>query len=150
MRVSSVLRQAQAAARTPMIRFIGKRTFPGWYPVPSLLLNACLDADSIATEATDNTPHVHPASPTNELPDSFMKYRSRAQQHGPLNSPSRSPSSSVFGGFVGGHTGASLGPVQPKQGEYFDRNELPERFKRVPWTQAEIEAIETGGASLFA
>ncbi|EEP77073.1 conserved hypothetical protein [Uncinocarpus reesii 1704] len=124
MRVTGVLRQA-AAARTPLIRFVGKRATP---------------------ESTDNAPRVHPASPTNELPDSFMKYRSRAQQHGPLNSPSRSPSY----GFIGGFSGASLGPVQPKQGEYFDRNDLPARFRRVPWTQAEIEAVETGGASLFA
>ncbi|EER26174.1 hypothetical protein D8B26_003486 [Coccidioides posadasii str. Silveira] len=125
MRVTAVLRQA-AAARTPLIKFVGKRATPA---------------------AVDSTPRVHPASPTNELPDSFMKYRSRAQQHGPLNSPSRP---SAYGGYIGGHSGASLGSVQPKQGEYFDRNDLPERFRRIPWSQAEIEAIETGGASLFA
>ncbi|KMU88632.1 hypothetical protein CIHG_06571 [Coccidioides immitis H538.4] len=69
-------------------------------------------------------------------------------QHGPLNSPSRP---SAYGGLHRWSIpGASLGSVQPKQGEYFDRNDLPERFRRIPWSQAEIEAIETGGASLFA
>lgn len=42
-----------------------------------------------------------------------------------------------------------LGPIQPKQGEYFDRNELPKRFRRTPFTEAEMDAIQTGGASLY-
>ncbi|KAL1957279.1 hypothetical protein VTO42DRAFT_6185 [Malbranchea cinnamomea] len=127
MRATPVLRQAAAAAaRKPMIKFIGRHTVP---------------------EVVDHTPRPHPASPTQTLPDSFIAYRNRAQQHGPLAVSARS---AAHGGFIGGRSGASLGPVEPKKGEYFDRNELPERFRRMPWTQAEIEAVETGGASLFA
>ena len=33
---------------------------------------------------------------------------------------------------------------------FFDRSELPARFRRTPLTIAEIEAIETGGAAAFA
>lgn len=98
----------------------------------------------------DHTPHVHPASAAEKLPDSFASYRSNAQQHGPLNHKSSASSSLMAYGAIGGHAGSSLGPVEPPKGQYFDRNELPARFKRTPWTQAEIDAIETGGASLFA
>jgi small subunit ribosomal protein YMR-31 len=45
-------------------------------------------------------------------------------------------------------SGHSLGPVAPNKGEYFDRNELPVRFRRPPIDLAEIDAIETGGATL--
>lgn len=101
---------------------------------------------SADTESIDHTPRVHPLSPTGTLPDSFVSYRNRAQQHGPLGNAARIAAS--YGGMIGGNSGSSLGPVQPKLGEYFDRSELPERFRRMPWTEAEIEAIETGGASL--
>ena len=94
----------------------------------------------------DHAAHAHPAAPSDTLPDSFKVYRSKAQQHGPLTH--RSSISSV-GGAIGGHPGISLGPVEPKNGQYFDRSELPSRFGRMPWSQAEIEAVETGGASLF-
>lgn len=40
--------------------------------------------------------------------------------------------------------------MKPPPGEYFDRSELPARFQRTKWTAAEIEAVETGGASLLA
>ncbi|BDD60590.1 hypothetical protein MPDQ_005039 [Monascus purpureus] len=116
-------RALRNAARTPLIHFLGKRTPP---------------------TAVDHTPRAHPASPSGILPDSFAAYRSKAQQHGPLGR------ATFASGAIGGSPGASLGPVEPKQGEYFDRNELPERFHRLPWTEAEIEAIETGGASLFS
>ncbi|KAK2763911.1 hypothetical protein FQN54_009530 [Arachnomyces sp. PD_36] len=125
MRATSILREA-AAARTPLIKFIGKRSLP---------------------KSVDHTPRVHPASPAPKLPDSFATYRAKAQQHGPLNSPTRP---SLAYGAIGGHSGSSLGPVSPKQGEFFDRDELPTRFRRMPWSQTEIDAIETGGASLFA
>ena len=42
-----------------------------------------------------------------------------------------------------------LGSVQPKDGEVWDRNELPKRFRRTVFSEAEMEAIESGGASLF-
>ncbi|KAH0414451.1 hypothetical protein KCU90_g15680, partial [Aureobasidium melanogenum] len=95
----------------------------------------------------DHTPHAHPAAPTSELPESFASYRQKAQQHGPLH---RRTSASQYGGFVGGKPGKALGPVEPASGEFFDRSELPARFARTSWTAAEIEAIESGGASLFA
>jgi len=112
-------------ARQPMIRFLGKRTTPA---------------------KIDHTPHPHPASPTHELPSSFASYRKKAQQHGPLNAIHRP----AVGGLIGGKAGRALGPVEPSDGMYFDRSELPERFQRLAWSQAEIEAIESGGASLCA
>lgn len=108
--------------RQPMIRFLGKRSTPSH---------------------VDHTPHAHPASPTHELPSSFASYRKKAQQHGPLNT-------NAVGGLIGGVAGRSLGPVEAGSGMFFDRSELPERFQRLTWSKAEIEAIESGGASLFA
>ncbi|KAG9235053.1 hypothetical protein BJ875DRAFT_483594 [Amylocarpus encephaloides] len=130
MFATKALRQAAAAAhaeRTPMIKFIGKRTYPA---------------------SVDHTPHAHPASPTHELPadftsrsssPSFSSYRQRAQQHGPLGKN---------GDSIGSISGHSLGPVAPVKGQYFDRNELPVRFRRAPIDLSEIDAIETGGATL--
>ncbi|MCJ1467205.1 hypothetical protein MMC07_005828 [Pseudocyphellaria aurata] len=142
-----ILRQA-AEQRTPLIKFIGHRSPP---------------------KAADSTPHAHPASPSSELPDSFVQYRSNAQNHGPLGHRSRSskssqpsPSSSSSAkstasassaltyGAIGSHSGQSLGSVDAPKGHYFDRSELPARFGRTPWTEAEIEAVETGGASAAA
>ncbi|KAI1214412.1 uncharacterized protein F4807DRAFT_127356 [Annulohypoxylon truncatum] len=138
MFATRVLRQAAAhAERTPLIRFIGKRSIP---------------------EHVDHTPHPHPASPSGALPagfgsgsgsnsnshPSFSSYRDHAQQHGPL----RKTISGAANG-IGAQSASHLGPVEPPKGVYFDRNELPERFRRVPLTAAEIEAIETGGAALF-
>ncbi|KAE8388557.1 hypothetical protein BDV23DRAFT_158964 [Aspergillus alliaceus] len=113
----------RAAARTPLIRFLGRRSVP---------------------QSIDHTPRPHPASPSGALPDSFATYRVKAQQHGPLSR------GSFIQGSIGRSSGSSLGPVEPKNGEFFDRTELPSRFQRLPWSEAEIEAIETGGASLFA
>ncbi|KAH7389293.1 hypothetical protein DE146DRAFT_758604 [Phaeosphaeria sp. MPI-PUGE-AT-0046c] len=113
--------------RQPMIRFLGKRSVPS---------------------KVDHTPHVHPASPSNSLPESFASYRQKAQQHGPLNPGQRSNYSSIVGGHIGGAPGTSFGRVEAGKGEYFDRSELPARFKRLSWTDAEMEAIESGGASM--
>jgi len=106
--------------RQPMIRFLGKRTTP---------------------KQIDHTPKVHPASPTNSLPNTFVQYRQQAQQHGPLNT--RFPT----GANIGRASGASLGPIEPQSGEYFDRSQLEPKFAKLPWTAAEIEAIESGGAT---
>ncbi|KAI1330587.1 hypothetical protein F5Y16DRAFT_338557 [Xylariaceae sp. FL0255] len=130
MYATRVLRQAaahSAEARTPSIRFIGKRQIPS---------------------KIDHSPHVHPASPTGSLPAEFTKsagnshasfsaYRDSAQQHGPL------------GKSIGTSSASALGPVAAPKGVFFDRNELPERFRRSPLTLAEIEAVETGGATMF-
>ncbi|KAH6674508.1 hypothetical protein B0J14DRAFT_42848 [Halenospora varia] len=132
MLATKALRQAAAAAhaeRTPMIKFLGKRTLPA---------------------SIDHTPHAHPASPSHELPadftnknssPSFSSYRQKAIQHGPLGRSSN-------GEGVGSISGASLGAVAPVKGQYFDRNELPARFRRSPIDLSEIDAIETGGATL--
>ena len=52
-------------------------------------------------------------------------------------------------GGIGGSTARQLGSVKPKDGEFWDRNELPKRFRRTVYSEAEMEAIESGGASLF-
>ncbi|KAF2635132.1 hypothetical protein P280DRAFT_523421 [Massarina eburnea CBS 473.64] len=109
--------------RQPMIRFLGKRTTPS---------------------TIDHTPKVHPASPTHSLPESFASYRQKAQQHGPLNQTNK------FSTGIGSSSGSSLGPIEAGKGSFFDRSELPQRFQRLSWSQAEIEAVESGGASLFA
>jgi len=131
MFATKVLRASVAAERSPMIKFVGKRTIPS---------------------SIDHSPHAHPASPSHELPadwssapksSSFSSYRQQAQQHGPLG---RAKSSSD--GTLGSMSGHSLGAVAPAKGEFFDRNELPARFRRSPIDLAEIDAIETGGATL--
>lgn len=52
-------------------------------------------------------------------------------------------------GAIGGVSGASMGSVKPQKGEYFDRSELPQRFRRTSWTDIEIEAVDSAGASLW-
>ncbi|KAI0804841.1 hypothetical protein F5Y07DRAFT_395412 [Xylaria sp. FL0933] len=126
MFATRALRQAAAhgAERTPLIRFIGKREIPS---------------------NIDHTPHPHPASPTGSLPTGFVQsnthksfsaYRDSAQQHGPLRKS------------IGSLPASRLGPIEAPKGQFFDRSELPQRFQRAPLTLAEIEAIETGGATL--
>jgi small subunit ribosomal protein YMR-31 len=51
---------------------------------------------------------------------------------------------------IGGSSGHELGDVKPPKGVFFDRSELPARFRRMPFTAAEIEAIEDGGAEMPA
>ncbi|ROT40482.1 ribosomal protein YMR-31 [Sodiomyces alkalinus F11] len=129
------LRQAAAhAERTPSIRFIGRRSIP---------------------ESIDHTPRPHPASPSGQLPEGFGKngvgfkhanfssYRQHAQQHGPLQKTIRSSDS------IGAASGSQLGAVAAPKGAFFDVSELPARFHRQPIPVAELEAVESGGASLF-
>ncbi|KAK4575198.1 hypothetical protein LTR86_001050 [Recurvomyces mirabilis] len=154
MQATRALRQG----RTPLIKFLGKRHTP---------------------KQIDHTPHAHPASPTERLPESFASYRDRVTSHGPLGgreqsssssssnsqtssqstSSNRQPAPSGSGGAaqtsspygaIGGHSGRELGSVKPKQGEFWDRSELPRRFHRTRWTEAEMEAIESGGASVVS
>jgi small subunit ribosomal protein YMR-31 len=149
----TLLRLAQH--RTPLIKFLGKRSLP-------------------KPDTIDHTPQLHPADPHPSLPDSFAEsfvhYRDRAIQHGPLvkgqsSSSSSSTSSQGSGsgsasgpkptsgpsayGLIGGRSGKSLGPVAAGKGEFFDRSELPRRFQPVEWEQKEIDAVESGGASLW-
>ncbi|KAF7193532.1 37S ribosomal protein YMR-31, mitochondrial [Pseudocercospora fuligena] len=124
--------------RQPMIRFLGKRQLP---------------------KQVDHSPKPHPESPSHDLPQSFAKYREQAIQHGPLKGGQprqAAPSGGASGpapmnpyGSIGGKSAKELGPIKPGKGEFADRNELPARFRRVPWSTAEIEAIESGGASMF-
>ncbi|SPO05603.1 related to mitochondrial ribosomal protein [Cephalotrichum gorgonifer] len=130
------LRQAAAhAERTPMIRFLGRRTIPA---------------------NIDHTPQPHPQSPTGTLPQgfgsgytstgtkhpTFSSYRDHAQQFGPLQK-------TIAEVGIGGATGAQLGAVNPPKGVYFDRNQLPARFQRRPIDLAEMEAVDSGGAAIF-
>ncbi|KFA67124.1 hypothetical protein S40285_03018 [Stachybotrys chlorohalonatus IBT 40285] len=137
MFATRALRQAAAhAERTPLIKFIGPRTIPS---------------------SIDHTPQPHPASPAGSLPESFSaygnagnagsshtsfsSYRDHAQQHGPLQKTIRAESG------IGGTPGAELGSVAPPKGHLFDLSELPARFRRAPIDLAEIEAVESGGAT---
>ena len=52
-------------------------------------------------------------------------------------------------GAIGGHSAKELGSIKPKEGEFFDRSELPARFRKLEWTQREMDAIESGGAALW-
>ena len=97
---------------------------------------------------------MHPASPSESLPESFASYRQKASQHGPMmrnnsrgGGAAQAPAQAY--GAIGGSTARMLGSVQPKEGEVWDRNELPKRFRRTAFTEAEMEAIESGGASMF-
>ncbi|KAI6248239.1 hypothetical protein HI914_03523 [Erysiphe necator] len=93
-----VLRKSSTTERTPLIRFLGKRSIPG---------------------------------------------KQQAQQHGPLGRIKNN-----CDGSIGSISGSSLGPVTQSEGQFFDRNELPPRFHRTPIDLTEIDAIETGGATL--
>ena len=139
---------AAHAERTPMIKFLGKRSIP--CKLIHLIYPTNLQTNKYIA-SVDHTPHAHPASPTHELPAdftshkssssaSFSSYRQQAQQHGPLGRAKT--------GEIGGVSGHELGPVTPAKGEFFDRNELPARFRRTRIDLAEIDAIETGGATL--
>ncbi|KAI4246398.1 MAG: hypothetical protein L6R42_009927 [Xanthoria sp. 1 TBL-2021] len=150
------LRLLAQQQRTPLIKFLGKRSFPKLSPS-----SASAPADEGAP------PHPHPASPTHDLPPSFAEYRSNAQQHGPLarqrqsestSAPSQAtsrpssppapiPSNRAYGA-IGGHSGHSLGSVEPGSGMVMDRTELPRRFWPLSWTEEEIEGVELAGANL--
>ncbi|KAJ2897225.1 putative ribosomal protein ymr-31 protein [Zalerion maritima] len=132
MNATKVLRQATAhAERMPSIRFVGKR------PIP---------------EHIDHTPKPHPASPTGALPANFAKhgshtsfssYRDHAQQFGPLRK-------TIHTANIGSTPGAALGDVSPPKGQYFDRHHLPGKFRRTAISVDEMEALESGGASMVA
>jgi small subunit ribosomal protein YMR-31 len=74
-------------------------------------------------------PRVHPASPTGQLPSSFQAYRAKAIQHGPL--------------ATGKHAEAARGLVPA-------RSQLESRYRYMAMSAEEMEAVETGGATLFA
>lgn len=154
MRPTLSLLQKASSSHKPLIKFLGKRT----YPSPPLSSHPTHSLTLPRIEAPDPTPHVHPASPTSSLPDSFASYRSKAQQHGPLAGHAHTSTAppmndvqrnGIAYGEIGGHTGHELGKVEAGKGLYFDRSELPERFRRMSWTEGEIEAVGSGGASVW-
>lgn len=110
---------------------------------------------TIHSAGVDHTPQPHPASPSNSLPAdftdrashvSFSEYRQRSQQYGPL----RNTVKSLADSGIGGAAAAALPSIEPAKGMFFDRDELPARFRRSVWSIEEIEAIESGGASMAA
>ena len=141
----SLLRLAQS--RTPLIKFLGKRSSPS---------------------QVDHTPHLHPADPHPSLPDSFaesfVKYREQVSNPGSYNSSQPSSSSSQSGskggpprpqptkayGAIGGKSGKDLGSVKASDGEFFDRSELPRRFQPLVWEEKEIDAVNSAGASFYS
>lgn len=52
-------------------------------------------------------------------------------------------------GLIGGRAARDLGSIQPKEGEYFDVSELPKRFQRRAYTDQEMDAVTSGGATLW-
>ena len=142
--------------RQPLIKFIGRRQIPQSRSIP--IFHQAWHNEHEFPEI-DHAPHVHPAAPSSELPKSFAQYREEAIQHGPLTGSQKSstpPSGSAKPqspvnpyGSIGGKSARELGPIRAGKGEVLDRNDLPRRFQRVPWSQAEIDAIESGGASMF-
>lgn len=61
----------------------------------------------------------------------------------------KSVPSSMSYGPIGGTAARKLGSIKPKDGEYFDRSELPKRFAKLQWSDDEMEAITSAGASLW-
>ncbi|KAJ4401521.1 hypothetical protein N0V82_010860, partial [Gnomoniopsis sp. IMI 355080] len=66
--------------------------------------------------------------------------------HGPL----RRTLTRLAEAGIGGAPAAALPSITPTKGMFFDRDELPARFRRRSWSPEEIEAIESGGASVAA
>ncbi|MDC6271318.1 ribosomal protein S36 [Acetobacter pasteurianus] len=40
-------------------------------------------------------------------------------------------------------------PIQPKEGEFFSRSELPQRFRYKPIKDFEIDNVQSGGADII-
>lgn len=113
MRQALILRAAYA--RTPLIKFIGKRHFR----------KACyrryhvFNLNSLAETSTQES-RPHPQAPSSELPSSFEKYRAKAQQHGPLASTKK-----------------------PVDTPHYSRNSLPVRYRYLYLSPEEMDAIDS-------
>jgi small subunit ribosomal protein YMR-31 len=57
--------------------------------------------------------------------------------------------SQVAHGVIGAHSGRELGSVRPAKGSVMDRSELPKRFGRLKFSAEEMDAVESGGATLY-
>ena len=75
--------------------------------------------------------------------DSFAAYRARAYQHGPLHQ------ASLMRRFVNSGSSTSQKSVNPSR-EYIDRMDFSSQPHHLPYTEAEIDAIESGGATLLS
>jgi small subunit ribosomal protein YMR-31 len=83
-----------------------------------------------------HAPLPHPQAPKDVIPTpvtDFKRYRANAQQHGPLARAGHYPSRQA-------NLNKPDDSVNP--GVALDRNELPERFRRMVLTAEEIEAID--------
>lgn len=65
---------------------------------------------------------------------------------GKAPSPAKGPTTY---GAIGGKSARELGPIKLKEGEYFDVTELPKRFQKRVWTEPEMDAITSGGATMW-
>ncbi|OGM47782.1 hypothetical protein ABOM_003323 [Aspergillus bombycis] len=81
-------------------------------------------------------------SPASSSYDSFVAYRSRAYQHGPLH---QAP---LMRGLVNPGSATSEGSTK-SSGGCLDHGDVSSLTHHLPWTEAEIDAIESGGASLL-
>ncbi|PIG83712.1 hypothetical protein AARAC_007547 [Aspergillus arachidicola] len=84
-----------------------------------------------------------PLCPPQAAHDSFVAYRSKAYQHGPLHQ------ASLMRGLVDSRSAASEKSLIFR-GEYIDHGDLSSQTHHLPWTEAEIDAIESGGAGLLS
>ncbi|KAK6831797.1 hypothetical protein RU639_002888 [Aspergillus parasiticus] len=112
----------QSAARAPRIRALGQH---------------------FVTRSVGHPSRSPSMSSTSSSYDSFAAYRSRAYQHGPLHQ------ASLMRGLVNSRSAASEKSLIFRD-EYIDHGDLSSQTHHLPWTEAEIDAIESGGASLLS
>ncbi|KAF7623079.1 hypothetical protein F9C07_2286512 [Aspergillus flavus] len=112
----------QNAARAPRIRALGQH---------------------FVTRSAGQPSRLPSMSSTRSSYDSFAAYRSRAYQHGPLHQ------ASFMRALANSRSGAYEKALNSR-GEYIDHGDLSSQTHHLPWTEAEIDAIESGGASLLS
>ncbi|KAF7790768.1 hypothetical protein EIP86_001725 [Pleurotus ostreatoroseus] len=88
-----------------------------------------------ASHIVPEPPHPHPAAPA-EFKESFSSFLAKFQE-----SASRAPAS-----VATPKSGAKAGPNTQVVEEFWD---MPQRLRSPAMTEAEMEAITSGGASLF-
>ncbi|KAB8259934.1 hypothetical protein BDV32DRAFT_138456 [Aspergillus pseudonomiae] len=111
----------QGAARASRIRAIGQ---------------------NFVTRSLGHPSRLSSMSPAGSSYDSFAAYRSRAYQHGPLHH------ASLMRGSLNSSSVTSEEFINSSR-EYLDHRNLSSQTHHLPWTEAEIDAIESGGASLL-
>lgn len=132
------MKPTSVTLRTPLIHFLGKRTVPGKFKY--MLQHENLYFNLYITNPTrtlnivniDHTPRPHPMSPTGKLPPSFSSF---------------TPSAGIAASS--GSTATALKYTPPAPGEYAAIKDLPARFRFKTLSDAEIENINEGGASVL-